>query len=264
MVKVLKMSPTVQAVNTATAAPKLSNLVRARGFTRTQVTKLCNLIITDSEGIISEQKRAEHRHRLEALQNKLATADNAIFELQIEANLEEETLQEASDEIEAYNVKISNSISLLNNVNVRVSESSNHENIPNLGDRNHLKLPQVPLPEFSNGKGENFQKFIRGFEAIINKHKITDYEKFVYLSKQLSGSPKILVNSLDVDQQRYDCAKELLIKAFDSALTSKHDLINRLARIKLQENADPYHRTVRIYWRNAHSSFWNAFAEYYR
>ena len=85
--------------------------------------------------------------------------------------MEEEALQEVSDEIEAYNDKTSNSISLPNNVNVRVSESSNHENIPNLSDRNHLKLLQVPLPEFSNGRGENIQKFIRGFEAILTNTK---------------------------------------------------------------------------------------------
>ena len=44
-----------------------------------------------------------------------------------------------------------------------------------------LKLPQVPLPEYGNKKGENFQKFIRSFEAIVDTHALSDHEKFIYV-----------------------------------------------------------------------------------
>ena len=60
------------------------------------------------------------------------------------------------------------------------------------------------------------------------------------LRNQLSKSPRVLVDSLDIREHGYENAKELLEKAFGSDLPRKYDVIKRLANIKLNLNGDPY------------------------
>lgn len=84
------------------------------------------------------------------------------------------------------------------------------------------------------------QKFLREFESVIDKHKLPSFEKFVYLKKRLGGDPEIIINSLDVTEQFYEIARQLLIDAFDSELTSKYNLIQKMAELKLPDDAEPY------------------------
>ena len=109
----------------------------------------------------------------------------------------------------------------------------------NVGN-NSVKLPTVPLPTFSNSRDDNLKKFFRSFESIIDKHCLNDYEKFVYLRGQLSGGPKTLIDSLDVDNQSYHKAKDLLEKAFDCKLTAKFDIMFKITNLKMTFNTDPY------------------------
>ena len=103
-----------------------------------------------------------------------------------------------------------------------------------------LKLPEIKLPKFSNADNDNLEKFWHALESIINKHSLSSYEKYVYLLGQLSGAPKVLVESLDINEQTYDVAKELLNKAFASKLSQKYDVIKRLSSIKLPIGTDPF------------------------
>ena len=222
---------------------RLENLVRARGHIRTKVTKHCNLV-SDELSDLTEHKRRTYLDKLESLKRELSDADKIIFQLQAESVATPEDFLRFSDERELYQDKIADALGSLSSHDTRNSTMNFSNNLfsndsPTL-ESNKLKLPQVPLPEFSNHKSQNFGKFIQEFEAIVNRHSLSDYVKFVYLCKQLSGAPKILVESLDVDQQKYNVAKELLVKAFDSTLSSKRNLISKLANINLPANADPY------------------------
>ena len=96
------------------------------------------------------------------------------------------------------------------------------------------------MPEFSNEKGESLEKFLYSFEAILNKHKLSPYEKFVYLKGQVRKAPFTLIDSLDISDQTYDNAKQLLAEAFASPLAQKYDAIMRLSQWKLDLNGDPY------------------------
>lgn len=92
-------------------------------------------------------------------------------------------------------------------------------NVPSNNVGNHvrssmLKLPEMPLPKFSNEKGESLISFISSFEGVINKHNLSTYEKFVYLKRQLSGEPLTLISSLEESRQSYENGTDLLKQAF--------------------------------------------------
>ena len=46
---------------------------------------------------------------------------------------------------------------------------------PNLGGaaRTALKLPHVPLPEYSHREGEDIHKFLLNFESVIGKYELS-------------------------------------------------------------------------------------------
>ena len=52
-----------------------------------------------------------------------------------------------------------------------------------------VKLPEIKLAAFPNKKEESFRNCIRSFEAVIDKHRLLDYEKFVFLKTHLAGGP---------------------------------------------------------------------------
>ena len=83
---------------------------------------------------------------------------------------------------------------------------------------NQIKLPPLPLPTYSNAEDESFDCFIKGFEAVVNKYNISNYEKFIFL-KQLKGKPLTLIKSLEYTNPCYEAAKDLLSKAFASRVT---------------------------------------------
>ena len=219
-------------------------LVQNRGIVRQRITKLCNKISEDTD--FSPQQRLIYIEKLNILKDNVHQLDNSILNEQIKEKIPAAQLSSSMDSNEVYEDKIVMAFLNLNPPSATPdihpgaggSNSSFAEN-PNFGP-NKLKLPQVPLPEFGNKKGENFQKFIRSFESIVNKHALSDHQKFIYLCKQLSNGPKILVDSLDIDMQSYDAAKELLTKAFDSSLNSKYSIIKKLCELKLPNNSDPY------------------------
>ena len=43
----------------------------------------------------------------------------------------------------------------------------------------------------------------------LDKHSLSEYERFVYLRGQLGGGPKALINSLVPNEQTYACARDL-------------------------------------------------------
>ena len=42
--------------------------------------------------------------------------------------------------------------------------------------RNQIKLPQLPLPQSGHLEGEDFNRFLTGFEHIINKYNLSSCE----------------------------------------------------------------------------------------
>ena len=224
---------------------KLSNLVKNRGFVRARITKLCNKIRDECESFASDEVPI-YLGKCTALQGEVTSLDKTIYLLQCETDLTEEQHDVLVNEGERYMEMLSVSITTLNNLNV-VNLNENFDSIASSDNfrtanfvPNKLKMPQIPLPQFSNKKGENLLNFFRAFEAIVNKQQLTSYEKFIYLKKQVENSPRILLESLDISNHNYDKAKELLMQAFDNTDQSKQEIIEKLSSLKLSPGTDPY------------------------
>ena len=83
-------------------------------------------------------------------------------------------------------MKVLNADSSLKNINPIELSSSSFEQSGlghGSGDFRNFELPKIQLPTFDNGKEEYFRIFIVGFKAIINKHILSSYEK--YLTKRV-------------------------------------------------------------------------------
>jgi hypothetical protein len=217
------------------APSKLDVLVRTRQYARQRATKLCDKINLELPNLSLEQKDA-YVNRLSSINSDITNSNNSILALAIETDLDDSRIEDLTSLNEDYEDKVALTMSLLRS-ETQVPDPAAGSQVPRSPK---LKLPQVSFPEFSNGKGENLQKFFNSFEAIIGKHNLSSYEQFVYLRKQLTGAPRVLVDSLDVSQQSYETAKDLLLKAFHSDLNSKHDIIRELTKLNLKENEEPY------------------------
>ena len=140
-------------------------------------------------------------------------------------------LDKELDNIDRYNDEIRRYFRLFERrVSLLCSSSSNNS------VSNQIKLPQLPLPQYSHAPGEFLETFFRNYDAIVPKYAISEYEKFVFLEKRLSGEPLILIKSLQGAQQSYAEARSLLESAFASPLLQKYDIINRLSKLKLLPN----------------------------
>ncbi len=95
------------------------------------------------------------------------------------------------------------------------------------------------MPKFS-GQPEEYNKFIRSFEGVIERYQLSSYEKYVYLVRQLTGSAKLLIENLSVENLDYKSARELLDGAFCSKLDQQYSILDRLSKLKLNDNDDPY------------------------
>jgi hypothetical protein len=176
--------------------------------------------------------------KLNLLKAELSVLNKQIFSLQADEHGSDSELESIIDADDLYEDHIYFSISKLQEVDNGVISGGNTFS-RDLPDK--LKLPNVPLPTFADPKEESLEKFLHNFESIINKHVLSRYEKFIYLKNQLSGAPRTLVDSLDISKQSYDCAKDILCKAFGSTLTQKYDAIRKLSQIRLNSNGgDPY------------------------
>jgi len=208
----------------------LSLLKKQRQYVRQKITRISNIVSEDLY-LLSSTKINSYHDNLKSLKVEVVALDMKIYTLEDDLNDEDYMIS-----TEEYEEKIENALASLN---LRSSLDSNQGG----GGTSHstkLKLPEIALPIFSNDKGECLHKFFYALESIIDKHSLSDYEKFVYLQGQLAKSPRLLIESLDAGDQGYAKAKQLLTEAFASPLTQKYDAIKRLVLLKLEPFQDPY------------------------
>ena len=193
----------------------LASLNNTRRYVRQSVTKI-HIKVTTNLPSISENERQTTIERMRNFQSELNTLNRQIFNLSITESTTEVDINKRIEDDESYDNKIVTALGLLQQQDVGSVPPTLPEVSNNLGYTNKLKLPDIPLPTYGNLEGESLEKFFHSFESIICKHRISSYEKFVYLKGQLDGSPRDLLNSLDVGDQSYEAGKDLLEKAFAS------------------------------------------------
>ena len=221
---------------------ELSVLKSNRKYVRQSVTRKFNQL----EENISEMPAQNCKQLLgtfNGFQNKLSELNEKIGTvlLQIDENFDMEEEQSVGD---IYDDKVFEAINM---IEYRITNiSSTEQNNPNDHDsqnvhasRNKLKLPELPLPSFSNNEGESLIQFFINFEAIIDKYDLSNFERYIYLEKQLSDEPLVLVKSLTGTKRCYSEAKDLLNQAFARPIKQKFETIRRMNNLKFIRN-EPY------------------------
>ena len=229
----------------STSTETLDNLSARRGYVRQKITKL-HTKVNENRITWSKQEIAMHLLKCKDLHVEITSLDEEIFSICISLKMSEAELSERSSSDENYTDALHSITSILETPVLEHEDAMNHTydpSVPHVGgtfSTTKMKLPQVQFPAFGNNTGENLGTFLKSFEAIIEKHRLSSYEKFVYLQKQLSNAPKVLIDSLDISQHSYENAKDLLQQAFDSTEKSKYDIIHTLANLNLPLHEQPY------------------------
>lgn len=226
------------------AERELGFLKANRKHYRTKATKKCNYV-ENNLLTLSPQQMKDEIVDLKKLEVKLQGCDRdisrVIWKIADEARMTSEIedcdryetiLSSAIQSLEAHlpspDASGRNSSMMQNNDSVHVS---NHTN---------LRLPQIPLPEYSRASGETLEMFLYSFESIVDKYNLSSYEKFVLLQRQLKNEPLSLIKSLGTEGQSYGAAKELLCRAFSSPINQQFDILNRLLNLKMNNPNEPY------------------------
>ena len=96
-----------------------------------------------------------------------------------------------------------------------------------------LKLPEISLPKVTNSEDDCLTQFFINFEIVSDEYKLSDYEKFILLEKQLGNEPLTLIKSLTRLERSYDVAKTILNQAFAHTVKKKFNIIKRLKNYRL-------------------------------
>ena len=190
---------------------ELDKLVKARGCVRRRLTKLGTEIRSQLGSLVGHEQEDYICHLI-SLRKDLKDFDNKIEALLVKLDYDDDFLDVEMAECDQCRANVLELLTLLKNTNP-VEDNGNtleqtdvrHDN----EEYSKLELPKISLPTFCNGKDESFRKFIIGFESIINKHRLTSYEKCIYLKDQLSMNPRTLLDSFNAEQQPYENAKDL-------------------------------------------------------
>lgn len=89
---------------------------------------------------------------------------------------------------------------------------------------NRVKLPTIKLRCF-DGKIEEWKCFSDNFRSVIhNKTHLSNIEKFQYLNSSISGDAAKIIESIEITEQNYTTAWDLLQQRYDDprSLKKKH------------------------------------------
>lgn len=221
---------------------RLSELTKTRQYHRQRVTRIFNYVARTDLNDITLAKRLSYIESLQTIKTELPALNSQIYALGSNMDDQAEFENDVMGD-ENYEENILEALRMLKGRNTETDFAENvGGNIPvyNAVNSNKIKLPVVSLPEFSGNKNESLEKFFYSLESMIDKHPLSSYERFAYLLGQVRKSPKVLLESLDIEEQTYDDAKQLLQQAFGSTLTQKYDVLDKLSKLKLPMNGDPY------------------------
>ena len=230
-------------------------LIGKRKLHRIEASKVINELQDKIGDLSVVQLLDQYVSYINSLRDSLTELNGQICEVILSSDYSAEELSKEGDKCAEYDRKLIFMVSELKsriNDHYRQLDSANPSiDSPNQGrssDSNFdrkLKLPDIPLPEFSNREGENIVTFLEDFEQIVDRSNLTSYEKFVYLQRQLKGDPLTLIKSLDRTEQNYNAACDLLQKAFASKVTQQNAAISRLASLKFGDDSFKFISEIR-------------------
>lgn len=118
-----------------------------------------------------------------------------------------------------------------------------------------VKLPIIKLPSF-DGNVEEWKKYSDTFKTLIHDSELSGVQKHQYLVGSLSGSASKIIESIEISEENYPIAWELLRKRYDDekGIKKRHIqcLIDELPTIKqesakeIQELVDHVQKHLRV------------------
>ena len=220
-----------------------------RKHARTKVTQKSKFISSNIENF-SQQQCNDEILNLKTAKSKLDELNGNISRGLWVHETDQSVLNKELDTIDQYDETINSCIGRLDTrlqqltqQNLSTSQAGGtNAGVTNIASNSqgHLRLPRVPLPEYSHAEGENLSLFFNNFEGVVDKFQLFEYEKFVLLESRLKNEPSVLIKSLQGSKRSYLEAKTLLIKAFASEATQSFNIISKMSNLKLDEGKDPY------------------------
>ena len=212
-------------------------LKNKRKYMRSDVTKI-NTKIDNELATLDGGEKLRLISRLEKVNFGLESLNEQIFNRLLLEKHEEATVQAEYDSCANYSDLVSSCLISLKAGNSETNDGSRRDAADY--SRGALKLPHVPLPEYGHKDGEDLHRFFLNFESVIEKYRLSSYEKFVYLQKQLSNEPLTIIKSLELGRQNYEAAKDLLQQAFASPVMQQYKVLQQLSQLKMSKNDEPY------------------------
>lgn len=87
----------------------------------------------------------------------------------------------------------------------------------------HVKLPIIKLPTFT-GNIEEWKRYADTFKCLIHESELSDVQKHQYLVGSLSGPAAKVIESVEISEQNYKVAWELLKRRYEDeeAIRKRH------------------------------------------
>ncbi|GBN71477.1 hypothetical protein AVEN_85918-1 [Araneus ventricosus] len=174
--------------------PEITALNRLRGALRQSVTKLENYIkqCASEDKVVLETKLT----KVDTIRKKLFDLQKRYYELPPEADLTEtdEAIEQMETSLEEMEVSLKYLISK-HNIDDKSTKLNIKEN--KTGKLLSVKLPDIPLPQFS-GKYEEFGNFKSQFISLIEDNDgLSNTQKLYYLKSSLTGEAKLIQTTDD-------------------------------------------------------------------
>ena len=212
----------------------------SRGVVRQQITKKCKWVETNIDSM-TRSDLCEQLSAVSDLKVKIADLNERVLqELWQSLDSNDDSDQLVADEMDTcfqYDDYLNKIVTI---VNSRIAASPAAPVGVSETGTPRLKLPELPLPKFSNKEGEDLSKFFREFESVVDRYNIGTHLKFTLLTGQLGGDPAKLISSLDCSKHSYEDAKLLLQEAFADTLTQQYGIIKQMSELRLALRGDPY------------------------
>lgn len=94
--------------------------------------------------------------------------------------------------------------------------------------RQRVKLPEISIPPFT-GEISQWTSFMELFSALIlNDSSLTSIQKFIYLKSYLRGEPVKLIDTLELTNDNFKIALEILKDRYENKLVILNTYINAL------------------------------------
>ena len=213
----------------------MPKLIQDRKGLRSQITKISNNFNDDLTKIQAETEL----NKLNSIKVKVEKINVEIQEsLWDETKTDNENVYEHELSIcYEYDDKLTNAIVKYQQLLFANSKTSNDGSKSKL-EVGKLHRPVAPLPKYPDKNNTPLIKFFVQFESIIDRFEYSEYEKFILLKDNLNGRPLTLINSLEIKNQSYHCAKQLLVEALANPNIQKFQTISKLLNLSCPSSKD--------------------------